>query len=72
MESGKEQAQGGELTLASFSKVGLGQFEGGVCVGVNRGGGQQVETTNIRGKKEIIVKVTYAVYLPFVVGGSII
>lgn len=62
LESGKEQAQGGDLTLGTSSKAGLGQSEGGMCVGVNCGGGQQVETTNLRGKKEIIIKVTCYVF----------
>lgn len=35
-----------------------------MCGGVCCGGGQQGETANLRGKKEIIIKMVYALYLP--------
>lgn len=50
------------VILLSFSKV-----EGGVCVGVCCGGGQQGETATLRGKQEIIIKMVYALYLPVAV-----
>lgn len=43
-----------------------------MCVGVCYGRGQQVETANFRGKKEIIIKMVCALYLPVAVCRSVL